>query len=148
MKTIGTHDSPINLSFPRVLCPRHGQPFQANWPHGFPAMVIKLFEQVASTEAFAQEWSALRTRTVESGPPEPDHLLVERALDRQPLCCRLTASQLVSTYREAHRLTPFAKRGRCVCCGDWKLGTAYETNTEHFPHLCFHCVCFELRQPN
>jgi len=66
----------IDMTFPRVLCSRHGEPFRERWPSGYAGWCLMGFERLLLDKSFAEETHGEQS---EIGP----------ALDKSPICCRL-----------------------------------------------------------
>jgi len=130
----------IHLSFDRVLCPVHGEPLRAQWPNGYATLLVKLFERVAMREPFADEQAAYRRERTD-GERLTDAEVIEALLDRKPLCCRVSAEEMLKAYEEAHKGGKFARKRVCSVCGGRRLGTPYRTQQGDFAHICFTCVC-------
>lgn len=125
----------INMSFERVFCARHGEPFMAQWPKGFPIAMVKLFQLITAIEDF---WN----QKVEG---ESDKAYVERVLDVQPACCRVTDEEMLKLYYDSR----IGKRKKCKNCGNKATGTEYQLSfgmeTRTHSHICFNCVIYWMK---
>jgi hypothetical protein len=131
---IGSGDGdpiPIDLSFERVVCPRHGEPFRATWPTGFVTFSLNLFEALSKGVS----------------PEEADS--IQDMIDARPLCELVNAFDLLHAYQTSG----IGVVGLCFICGTERAGTEYTTKTsasklEVYPHMCFECVVFRLQPLN
>jgi hypothetical protein len=123
---------PVNMTTERVFCARHGEPYRAAWPKGYPTFVILLVKAIIDTPG------ALGT----SGAPSRAE--IEVALDEQPACCRVSTATLERVYEESK----VGVLKRCNCCRLRRLGTPYKTAAAVFRHLCFHCVIHNAVEVN
>jgi hypothetical protein len=140
-----TQAKPLDLSFGRVFCSRHGEPFRHAWPQGFGLATILLFRKV--TELPQTLADARRIAGV--GPDEEVEISVmERVLDEKPACCRLPPLAVLEVYLEIHRELGWGSVDRCVNCKLVKSGTPYKTSHSEVDHLCFECVLFCMEPLN
>lgn len=72
----------VNLTFERVLCPRHGEPYRVTWPSGYPVFSLLAFEEI------------LKLPSVQQGCAG-DVKAIESLLDETPICCRLPGKRLL-----------------------------------------------------
>ncbi len=126
---------PVDLTYERVLCPQHGEPFRTDWPDGFLEMSKVLFEALIKDRAF---------ETIGG-----NRMLIHEALDRSPICERVDKQALYGAYLMAG----FGTVAVCSVCGDRAAGAPYQAQvsaatTNHYPHLCFRCVVYGLRRAN
>jgi len=127
-------DAPqLNLTFERTLCARHGEPFRAQWPKGFPIFVVKAFQAVASKPEIGEA-------------VEGDITRIEELLDERPMCDRLTRDELLTLYGDA----AIGRMDVCVNCRRMALGTPYSTSgpggrVTAADHICFECVLDWMR---
>ena len=121
----------VDLSWERVCCPKHLTVFHRSWPAGYASFSILAFQAVAESAEFKKE---TRLDVAQVGP----------ALDRVPLCCRVSRDALVDLYVRAHEASPFLRSLLCECCGMVYLGVDYPTKSWVKP-LCLVCIVNELR---
>ena len=121
-----------NLTFERMFCPRHGESLRANWPSGYPMLILKLLDILLKSEKFQKE-------------TEGDTTNIEKALDKHPACCRVSDGQMLKLYEEVGKETGFAVIAKCVNCKTKRLGTPYKTRHRSANHLCFHCVIYNMQ---
>lgn len=126
----------VELSFNRVVCARHGEPFRDTWPSFFPAFAMALFEELAKLPIF-EEVIGKRSQ------------LVAEALDHSPICERVDGYTLLGAYIKSGLGHP----DTCGGCGLFGQGTPYMTQNAdgqlfRYPHLCFDCVVFNLSPTN
>lgn len=116
---------PIDLSFERTVCARHGEPFRINWPAGFMVFGLTVFE------AFVKQ-------------PAAQDIDIQAAIDARPLC------ELVNTFdlMHAYQRSDIGVQGECALCGVERAGTPYNTQlggkVKTYAHLCFECVVYHL----
>lgn len=115
----------FELSPGRVICARHGEPFRAGWPTGYPAFALTLLQPLLATAANLDE--------------------LGRHLDQQAACCRAPRSALLAAYLDCG----VGVLARCQHCRKREPGTPYSVSApgggvQHIAHLCFHCVVFQL----
>lgn len=122
----------ILLTLERLLCARHGEPFRAQWPKGFPIFTVKAFQVVASKPEIA-------------AAVEGDVRGIERLLDEKPACCRLTSDEMLALYGDAG----IGVVATCQNCRRFALGTPYSRSmpggVEKDDHICFECVLHWMR---
>jgi hypothetical protein len=123
----------VELTFDRIVCARHGEPFRADWPTGFPTFSLALFEELTKDQQFADVVGKHTN-------------LIHEALDHQPMCERLPKLTLYGAYLKSGLGT----EDLCEGCGKRGLGTEYRTKTgpsttHTYRHLCFNCVVYQLR---
>lgn len=124
---------PIDISFTRAFCSRHGEPFRADWPTGYAAATVSLAEFVIPQLQPKGELD------LEASPE-----LIEVLLDVVPLCCRAPRGVLFHAYLDAK----IGRRATCQVCRRVRWGAPYETTRKTYRHLCFHCVVWaETRVP-
>ena len=121
----------VDLTFDRVVCPRHGEPFRDEWPNGFPTFSMLLFEDLSKNETFLEVVGH-------------DTKLISAAFDRQPLCERVSKPTLMGAYLASG----IGKEAKCSNCGEINYGTPYRTTGQHFKHLCFECIVYRLERIN
>jgi hypothetical protein len=79
----------VMLDFVDVWCPRHAEPFRAEWPSGVPVAMVEIITVAAAQPAVVQ-WA------------RGDAHELEAALRRfSPLCCFLTHRQRQAIYAKA-----------------------------------------------
>ena len=122
---------PIELTFDRVACQLHGEPFRATWPNGWPVFAVFLLKHLVNT-GFAHA-------------PVPD---VEAKLDELPACCRVPDDVLLEAY--AH-----SGIGSLLCCTNCEtiaLGAPFSFakggREVTLDHLCFDCVVHAVMRLN
>jgi len=125
---------PIDLSMERVLCPRHGEPFRARWPKGFPTMAIASLKTIMADPGFA----ALTEGEVGQ---------INELLSQRPICERISSPDLMTLYIESG----IGRDARCELCRQRGLGTPYTMarpggTTETYHHVCFSCVVYRLKR--
>lgn len=147
-KPEGIPPDAIDMSVRRVTCALHGEPYRAQWPLGYPLTMVMLFSHVLgkdSTEASVNAvWRDARTALGLAEDAEiPNKAGIEVALDRKPLCCRVTRAIMRRTYEESG----VGVRARCTACRKKRvLGTAYQTMQGLIEHLCFDCVLDQVER--
>lgn len=129
-------DKPLlDFTFERVFCSRHGEPFRANWPSGYPTFMLAAWE---------------KTKLMEQAPPDlPLQEAMDWAkarLDEQPLCCRFTREELLKLYLGARKW----KRRICGNCRQLRDGTRFQVTgadgqARQLRHVCLWCVVYQLR---
>jgi len=136
----------ITLPFERILCPRHGEPFRAEWPRGYPLFAVKAIQRALEDPALQTRVNAPdRTQSPENSAIFSRN--VEAALDEKPACCRMKLEQLLELYRE----TGLGVVAECSICGEPGEGTRYqaailsEENRIDEWHACFRCVVYAER---
>ena len=123
----------IAVTHGRLLCPRHGEPYRAQWPKGFAITAVMLMDHIFKRDDVAAEAREL-SGCGSDGKPEPK--VIEQVLDSVPACCRVHSKQLRAIYVEAK----IGTRARCEGCRRKRLGTSYLLQEREFEHLCFDCV--------
>lgn len=122
----------LEMTFDRVFCSRHGEPLRAAWPAGYGMAVLEMFRILNEDEAFQKECGG----EVQN---------IGEALDKKPMCCRLSQKQMLRVYLlAAEKSEDFGKEGTCSGCGGRKMGTPYRTSTEDHQHICFECVVSKM----
>lgn len=136
----------IEMSPERVACAQHREPFRARWPMGYPIFMVTLFQRVvgrdspkARGEAFWEEPKKL-VPAEDASPKE----LIEAALSKTPLCCRVTPTELEAAYDESG----VGVRAVCEGCGRKRLGTPFRTRAQRWGHMCFGCVIHNFQPLN
>jgi len=142
MKGIDKNDT-IAISIERIACPRHGEPFRANWPKGWAMFSLPLVQEILESEEVHEEIAKL-----EGHEGDPDHKLnprtVEQVLDIRPACCRVSPERLLKAYHESNVGTI----KRCKVCGKKRSGTSYKTSLAELSHVCFECVIHQMAPLN
>ena len=118
----------IELSVQRVTCPRHGEPFRARWPKGWPRFTLAVIRALLEEPTFAETLGG-------------DIAAVNAALDVRPACERVSPDVLRAAYRDCG----IGTRARCVVCRRRdRVGTPYSRRvggqTVDDAHVCFDCV--------
>lgn len=137
----------IVMSFSRVFCALHGEPFRPTWPKGAIIMQLRLFEQTfgvkASKDMHDKLFAEARKLCKLDDDAKIDIEHMHAVMDKKPLCCRVTPGQLEKLYEESGVGT----RAKCVHCHRKRLGTPYTTSNlpEPLSHLCFNCLCTQVR---
>lgn len=116
------------------MCPRHGEPFRAQWPKGFAQIIIMGCDFIAAPQ--------LNFTDHIKGPAD-----IKRLLGEKQVCCRIEPGELMVVYEKAE----IGNIDLCDGCGKLGLGTPYKfTNfwgrLIEKKHLCFHCVLFNLKR--
>ena len=131
----------IELSFDRMFCAIHGEPFREQWPRDaviFQLRAIEFLLHDEPTRTEAAQLAGLATGT----PPDPK--MIEAVLDKRPACCRLGGERLLEVYEFQHANKGIGAKGFCPNCGRFALGAPYRNNTpsgvQRLPHVCFRCV--------
>jgi hypothetical protein len=126
---------PIDLSPEHVICPRHGEPFRARWPKGYPLMAVSSFQALIDDPGF-QELAG------------GDAGRINVLLGERPICERLSSPTLMALYIGSG----VGRERGCELCGQIGLGTPYEMGrpggTEKHRHVCFSCVVYRLQPAN
>lgn len=117
----------VDLTYDRVVCNRHGEPFRDEWPKGFPTFGILLFQEISDEDTFLDVVGK-------------DTKLISAAFDRLPICERVSKPVLMGAYLSAG----IGKRAKCDNCGAIEDGTSYRTTIDRFEHLCFQCIVYRL----
>lgn len=126
----------LNLTFDRVLCSRHGEPFRSKWPAGYALAMLEITRWLLASESFQEAC-------------EKDVAKIEELLDEQPACCRLPQKELMRVYSLAAEATKdFGRMAPCDACGMRKIGTPYSTRTAKHDHICFECVIYRMVPTN
>lgn len=127
------------LSFNRMFCSLHGEPFREQWPRG--AILFQLKGLQAVLEKDGDDLKGLVA--IVKAPEDPNTRGLELLLDRKPVCCRLPRDRLLALYTE----TGIGKKARCVSCHRKQLGTSLRSRQSDesvitIPHVCFSCLVF------
>jgi hypothetical protein len=90
----------INLDFTVHWCPRHLEPFRADWPDGCAVAMVRLFDAIVADPVF-----------VERMPKATDGRAKTEALDaalreHSPLCCWLGDERMRAIYLEVGKEPP------------------------------------------
>ena len=126
----------IDLTYQRVACSQHAEPFRADWPVGFPEFALQLFDEVTPMIA------------VET-PGTPDAAAtIEAALDEIPLCERVSRTTLIRVYIASG----IGSDDVCQICNQPEIGVQYSTRSangeiKHWKHIGFRCIT-ELERAN
>lgn len=124
-----------------MFCAIHGEPFREEWPRGGMLFQLKAIEALFAMDAL---WEEIRAHTGrDPGPSSKEE--IEAALDRKPVCCRLSGDTLLETYRWQHAQGGIGRKGFCSGCGAFGLGASYRFvhsggAIKTLPHVCFACV--------
>ena len=119
----------IVLTHKRVACRVHGEPFRVAWPKGWAIFGMTLLKRVLKDESIAKDAGR-------------DVSKVGEILDERPACYLVPDSVL----REAYEASGVGVEGRCVACGEDRLGTPVKViptigaDPVDVPHVCFECV--------
>lgn len=135
----------LKITFERLFCARHGEPFRYEWPKGFPTAMMMLVQAVMELEETQKDGREI------AGVPDGvdlDILILEKVLDKKPACCRLPPKQMLQIYLDIHKQAGLGKVSRCQVCKLQKLGTPYRTRHESKKHVCFSCVLFAMKPFN
>lgn len=129
-------EAPIDMSFERAFCARHGEPFRSSWPAGYPVALLALFSKLTKDVDFQKECEGNLGNLTE-------------LLDKRPMCCRLPTKVVKWAYLEAADASPdFGIVAKCDACGTEKLGTPYRTQISAAAHICFDCVLYRMQPIN
>jgi hypothetical protein len=122
----------VDLTSPRIVCPRHGEAFRAQWPIGFMPFSVAVFEALVSDEVFANDVGESTAA-------------IEGALDQRPICERINKTALLRAYVDSG----IGAEGHCDNCQTDALGTPYSFSNPsgkvEVGHLCFQCLVYHLR---
>ena len=126
---------PVDLTYERVLCPQHGEPFRTDWPDGFAEFSKVIFETLTKTEGFTLIGGSSR--------------LIHEALERSPICERIEKHALLGAYHMAG----FGVVAECDVCEVESLGAPYQARVSaetvnFYSHLCFRCVVYSMERAN
>lgn len=126
------NDPMVELTFERALCARHGEPFRARWPKGYPIFMVKAFQVVASKPEIAEAVEGNISRITE-------------LLDERPMCERLTRDEMLGLYGDAG----IGSMAVCDNCRRMALGTPFSRTVGgqvmKDDHVCFECVLDWMR---
>lgn len=128
--TVGDGDGDpveVELTFDRIVCNKHGEPFRSGWPSGFPTFSIAIFDDLSTDPEFVE---------LVGGSTK----LIHAALDRSPICERVGKYQLMGAYAKSD----VGVEGTCANCDRVAEGTPYHTTVQYFDHLCFECIVYNL----
>jgi hypothetical protein len=129
----------LDLTVKRAACPKHGEPFRAQWPKGWAMFSVKIMSEVLMDPAFPGEWGKLAG--------ENDFRKMEAALDRKPACERVSNEFLLQLYEECG----VGEMRTCSNCCRHALGTPYRTIDprtkwpREYAHICFQCLLHQMR---
>lgn len=120
----------ISLTIPRVCCPLHRQAFHSQWPDGYMTFAHTALHVVMSDALFAASVQG----KVES---------VDKALDKLPLCCRLSNDELVKILSSNVRLNYLT----CETCREYVQ--CFKWSRPKYPRgvkvvhraICVKCFC-------
>lgn len=130
-----TDEPALKLEVLDVLCPRHGEPFRADWPHGYAqasTSLLKIFS--GSMEVMSYTRGDL-------------HNLTEAVAEFGPLCCFAGDGKMVSIYKR----TGIGTMALCQVCRAPRRGTPYRVQEKEgvrtLKHVCFECVAASFSIP-
>lgn len=137
-----------NLSFDRVFCHIHSEPFTSQWPRGYPAWITLGFEEWSDSEDF--HISCLVGN--EEATKEEKARIIEDALDGMPMCCRMGRDSIMKVWKKIANLGggPW-KKAFCKSCKAFSLGTPYrhtDPKTKKYTvlkHLCMWCALTKIK---
>lgn len=135
-------DKHLEMTFERLFCSRHGEPFRADWPKGYAAAFVAMMEMMFKDEGVLK--AAAAKGVDEDGNAKVE--LLPAVLDELPLCCRLGNRKLLQVYLQAHKTAGLGAKTRCEVCGRLRQpGTKYTTASESVGHVCFACVLTRMK---
>lgn len=134
-----------------VICTRHGEPFRAQWPAGYPGFVAIGLQALLSDPAFAT-----RVKVIVADPEFSDITdeieSIRFLLSQKPLCCSLGPEALLGVYKELASKMQLWEARHCTACGRHSPGCRFRqvqtplVSRYGAPvitrqvHLCFHCI--------
>lgn len=127
----------INLEPSRVICSRHGEPFQSRWPKGYLIFSVKGMHKLLMRDDFANDWGNIQKLNTTL----TDQEAIGQALDGFPMCCRLGSKDLIELYEESD----VGVLKVCSNCSQTALGAPYRITQSNgkiktISHICFNCV--------
>jgi hypothetical protein len=137
-----TPQNPINLDLPRVVCPKHGEPFRTRWPKGYTIFALEGMRRLLARDDFHDEWKKVQ----DTNPALTRNECIERVLNGFPMCCRLGNKELMELYVDSEVGTV----NRCINCKKMTLGTPYiilhPITKERIKqsHVCFSCLLYRM----
>ena len=122
----------VELTFDRVVCSRHGEPFRSGWPSGFPTLSIAIFEDLTHRRGIRRDrWQAHGAHQCSS-------------FIARPSVQRMAKATLLGAYVQSDVGTSAV----CDVCDLEGLGTPYRTQQQVYGHMCFECVIYGLAPLN
>lgn len=140
---IGRDRVEVPLDQRHVACSRHGEPFRAEWPRGWPEFALAVSTRAlgspalqAGLESPAYWW--MTELLWEDLPRRRTPEQIREVLAGRPACEWLSREQLFECYRESG----IGVIGLCQLCRIFRIGTPYHVR-EHgqarrIAHVCFH----------
>lgn len=140
----------VDLSFERMFCGIHGEPFRERWPRGALIFQLAALKHVLGTQEFWDE-NDQRFGGKSSPDAEIPHAQIEQLLDIQPLCCRLDKAKLLELYEYQHASGGIGIKSFCFApaCGAFALGAPFLQavpggGRQRIGHVCFRCIAFRV----
>lgn len=142
---IGTERQEVALDQRHVVCPRHMEPFRAEWPLGWPTFAMSVSQAALDSPALQGGLSNPRFWTMsdlwwEDLPRRAGPAQVRQLLEDRPACEWLEAETLMRAYLASG----IGKVGLCRVCGIVRAGTRYGVRTGQTVNVlaqaCFVCV--------
>lgn len=137
MDDVGEPHAQIDLMIAHVTCPLHSEPFREDWPLGWLPFSVELLRIVTGESLFMDECAS-----------EPGW--INGALDRLPLCERVSDVDLLEAYQECG----IGKVSVCENCDSSRRGVTMRLMQpgnevpSRLDHVCFECVVYRLRHPS
>lgn len=139
----------IELTFERMFCGIHGEPFREQWPRGAVIFQLKAFTILVEDATFWEELERRFGLDVDASD-EQRHERMGKMFDVRPLCCRL-GDKLVDVYVWQYENKGIGVPGFCCNphCGSFALGAPFKQKlpdgrVDRIPHICFRCVAFNI----
>jgi hypothetical protein len=135
----------VEMTFTRMFCPVHGEPFREQWPRGAALFQLPAIAHIFGLQDF---WAELDRRFPGEASEAEFRSRVGVMFDLKPVCCRLGPAKLLEFYVWQHEQGGIGRRGFCCsphCNGTLAFGTAFKQalpngRVEIVPHICFRCV--------
>lgn len=121
----------IDLEMRHVMCPVHAIVFKDSWPDGAIAFSAMCAKWALEDEKVSSDVNLIM------GTTEPDLLMIPKALEMKPVCCRMGHTKLALTFEA---IPNFGRRARCSTCGQKRMGVRIEAANRVYPHMCFRCA--------
>ena len=128
----------FDLQTGQVLCRHHAEPFLANWPLGYTVFAVEGMQRLSKDREF---------RIATRGKLE----LWQPALDKKPICCRLSRKALLELYQYVQDQTKFCTVADCHMCDKVVCETmvcrvlSMPSRVEMNMNVCFECFVFNCR---
>jgi hypothetical protein len=124
----------LSLTFERLLCAKHGEPFRPEWPRGYAHYAARYLGHIP-IEQVKTEITAAGLY----GKPIPDQMGF--LLDRKPLCCRLGNDKMLEIYD----VLELGRLAFCPVCHQNRRGGEVKIHNfwgrpKKYPHICFGCL--------